>query len=302
MSVQSEITRLSNARDNIRTKLVELGVATGTDKLDDLATAINKIENKGAISATVVEGQTYTIPKGYHNGSGTVSGLSDIAGDAESYKKQAKTVTPTKSQINVTPDAGYYALDSVTINPIPDEYQNVSSVTATADTVLTGKTFVASDGNTVAGTMPNNGVKTVSLNTTTTEYNFEGDGGYFAKGSKVSINLEEKTVTPTTTSQPITPSTGKVLSKVTVNPIPTTFINTSSATITSDTVLKDKVAYGIANGVATEIIGTMPNNGQITGYMTGLTDETSSYTIPAGYTSGGTVSLTYDIENNLKLL
>lgn len=40
--------------------------------------------------------------------------------------------------------------------------------------------------------------------------------------------------------------------------------------------------------------GTMPNNGNISKTIDGLT--TTSVTIPAGYTSGGTVSLTGDIE------
>ena len=43
--------------------------------------------------------------------------------------------------------------------------------------------------------------------------------------------------------------------------------------------------------------GTMPNNGNISATIDGLT--TTSATIPAGYTSGGAVSLTSDIENAL---
>ena len=41
----------------------------------------------------------------------------------------------------------------------------------------------------------------------------------------------------------------------------------------------------------------MPDNGSATATMDGLT--TTSVTIPAGYTSGGTVSLTADIEEAL---
>ena len=41
----------------------------------------------------------------------------------------------------------------------------------------------------------------------------------------------------------------------------------------------------------------MPNNGSVTTSMDGLT--TTSVTILAGYTSGGTVSLTSDIEDAL---
>mgnify|MGYP003301394644 CR=1 FL=1 len=41
----------------------------------------------------------------------------------------------------------------------------------------------------------------------------------------------------------------------------------------------------------------MANNGAISGSIDGLT--TTSYTVPAGYTSGGSVSLTDDIETAL---
>ena len=63
MSVQTEITRIQTARNTLRTKAVELGIAQGTAKLDTLATAFDGIENQGAVSATVQEGDTYTIPK-----------------------------------------------------------------------------------------------------------------------------------------------------------------------------------------------------------------------------------------------
>ena len=46
-----------------------------------------------------------------------------------------------------------------------------------------------------------------------------------------------------------------------------------------------------------KVTGTMPDNGSVAGTMDGLT--TTSVTIPAGYTSGGAVSLTDDIEQAL---
>ena len=78
MSTATEITRLQTARNDIRTKLVELGLATATSKLDALATAVESIDNRGAVNAQVKEGETYTIPKGYHSGTGKVSLTADI--------------------------------------------------------------------------------------------------------------------------------------------------------------------------------------------------------------------------------
>lgn len=159
MSVAAQISRIQQDRNTIRTKLVELGMAQNTDDLDKLATAIDGIVNRGAVSATVQEGDTYTIPKGYHNGSGTVSG---VAGGGN-YNLQSKSVTPTKNQQNVTPDSGYYGLSDVTVGAIPEVYQDVSTVTAGAADVLTGKIIVDATGKPTPGTMPNNGALALTI-------------------------------------------------------------------------------------------------------------------------------------------
>lgn len=164
MSIASEITRIQTDRNTIRAKMVELGLAESTAMLDALATAINGIVNQGAVSATVREGNTYTIPAGYHNGSGTVSG---VAGGG-SYTLQSKTVTPTKAQQSVTPDSGYYGLSDVTVSAIPSNYQDVSSVTAIRSDVLTGKVVVLADGTVTTGTMTNNGAVSSTMNGLTT--------------------------------------------------------------------------------------------------------------------------------------
>ncbi len=165
MSIATEISRIQTDRNTIRAKFQELGIAQPSDNLDAIAAAASGIENRGAVSATVKEGDTYTIPKGYHNGSGTVSGV----GGGGSYTLQSKTVTPTKAQQNVTPDEGYYGLSDVTVAAIPETYQDVGAVTADAASVLTGKVFVDATGHTVAGTMPNNGEFSKTIDGLTTE-------------------------------------------------------------------------------------------------------------------------------------
>lgn len=159
MSVATEIARIKEAAAAIRAKFVELGIAQTTDKLDDLATDSDLIENRGAVSANVMEGETYTIPKGYHNGSGTVSG---VAGGGN-YSLQSKSATPTTKEQNITPDSGYYGLSDVTVAPIPTNYKDISVTTATAADVLTGKTFVAADGTTATGTMAANGALALTI-------------------------------------------------------------------------------------------------------------------------------------------
>lgn len=66
-----------------------------------------------------------------------------------SYKNE--TVTPTKETQTIKDTAKF--IKELTVNSIPDEYQNVSNVTATAEDVKAGKVFVDSEGNEVEGAM-----------------------------------------------------------------------------------------------------------------------------------------------------
>lgn len=279
MSIATEITRIQTDRNKIRNKLVNFGLVESTANLDTCAEAIDGIVNQGAVSATVQEGDTYTIPKGYHNGAGTVSGVSG----GGNYSLQSKSVTPTKAQQSITPDSGYYGLSDVTVGAIPEAYQDVSSVTAAAGDVLTGKVFVTSAGAVTTGTMANNGAASKVL--TAADPSYTVPKGYHSGAGTVSINPETKTVTPTTSQQTVSPAPGKVLSSVTVNAIPAQYVDTSDATATAAQILDGATAY--VDGELVE--GTMPNNGAVNKT---LTAQEKSYTIPAGYHSGtGSVSI-----------
>lgn len=293
MSTATEIARLQAARNTIRNKMVNLGLGSSTDLLDDLADEIDNIANQGAVSATVQEGDTYTIPAGYHNGSGTVSGVSG----GGNYTLQSKSVTPTKSQQSVAPDSGYYGLSGVTVAAIPDAYQDVSSVTAGAGDVLASKVIVAANGTTVVGTMANNGAVSKILDATTDNQSYTVPAGYHNGSGTVNITLEEKSATPGDTAQVITPTTGKVLSKVTVGAVPAKYGDTTGDDAVAANLLAGVKAHTIQNGSAVQITGSMTNNGAISGSIDGLT--TTSYSVPSGYTSGGSVSLTSDIEDAL---
>lgn len=96
--------------------------------------------NRGAVSGTIstVDG-VYTVPNGYHDGSGTVGIVSTeqqkiIAANikagitilgvtgtygGEAISAQAKTATPTTSQQVILPDTGYDYLSQVTVYAIP---------------------------------------------------------------------------------------------------------------------------------------------------------------------------------------
>lgn len=110
--------------------------------------------NNGAVTGTIsTKEQSYTIPIGYHDGSGSVSISSteqakiiatniksgvEILGVTGTYNgasvtAQTKTVTPTSSSQTITPDEGYDYLSQVTVNAIP--YVETSNTYGTTITI-----------------------------------------------------------------------------------------------------------------------------------------------------------------------
>lgn len=278
VTIEEKLLAKEQARNIIRAKLVELGLAESTAKLDALATVVSQIVNQGAVNVQIKEGETYTIPAGFHNGTGTVSGMPG----GGNYTLQTKEATPTKAQQSIVPDQGYYGLSGVTVHAIPENYQDVSSVTAAPADVLTGKVIVLPDGSVKAGTMTDNGAVTKTLDAVTVSYTIPA--GKHSGTGKVSITLEEKSVTPTKSEQVITPTSGKVISKVTVAAIPDAYILTTDATAVAANILDGVTAY--VNGKKVE--GTMPNNGAVSGTVNGIT--TTEVSVPAGYTTGGKIT------------
>ena len=278
VTIEEKLLSKQNSRNIIRAKLVEFGLAESSAKLEALATIIDGIINQGAVSIQVKEGETVQIPAGFHNGGGTVSGVS---GGGDYKLEPTKTVTPTKQQQSIAPSSGFYGLEGVIVQAIPATYQDTSSVTAEAGDVLTGKIIVLADGTIKAGTMPDNGAVNKTLDATTVSYTIPA--GKHSGTGKVTITLETKTVTPTKSQQTVTPTAGKVLSEVVVDAIPEKFVDNSTVTATDANVL-DGVKYGAPGEIRT---GSMPNNGAVNGTVNGIT--TLSVDIPAGHTSGGKV-------------
>lgn len=173
---------------------------------------------------------------------------------------QSKTVTPTKSVQNITPDTNYDGLSKVTVNAIPAEYitpegtlsittngtkdvtqyANVNVNVAAPEPTLQEKTVAP--GKTDQEILPDEGydglnkvtVQSVTLDdlsgTDGTEQMLNPGTGKIVKGGMAelyriqarALNLDSKTVTPTTSQQTVTPSSGKDgLSQVTVNAIET---------------------------------------------------------------------------------
>lgn len=99
------------------------------------------MKNNGAVKGTIsTKTGAYTVPQGYHDGSGkvqidsteqakliptniregvTVLGVAGTMSPNEGEKAQEKTVTPSTTAQTVVPDAGFTCLSSVTVNAIP---------------------------------------------------------------------------------------------------------------------------------------------------------------------------------------
>lgn len=99
------------------------------------------MKNNGAVSGKIsTKAGEYTVPQGYHDGSGkvtidsteqakiiatniregvTILGVTGTMSGTEGALPQAKTVTPSTSQQEILPDEGYNYLSQVTVLAIP---------------------------------------------------------------------------------------------------------------------------------------------------------------------------------------
>ena len=266
MSVSTYIASIKDSRDKLHDKLVSMGLAESGDKLAALANAVDGITDNKDVKGEVKEGGTYAIPAGYHNGSGYVRG---VGGGGNYELKPPVEVTPTKSRQTVE-KGDYYGLSGVTVLPIPNNYQDVQDVDALPEHVLAGKIVVGLDGEPRPGEMPDNGTVNKTLDTTTGNTSYPIPKGYHSGNGSVQIVTEVKqNIEPQRTVVEVTPTAGKVLSKVTIAAIPSNLQNVQNVDAVPEHVLEGDT-FVDATGV--EKNGAMPNKAGFSDTIDGLTE------------------------------
>ena len=325
---QKDVTQYSSIDVDIEPNLQSKS-ATPT-KSSQTVTADSTYDGLSSVTVNPIPNE-YIIPSG--SKSITANGTSDVT----SYSSvnvnvqpslQSKTTTPTKSEQVITAESSYDGLSSVTVNPIPNEYiipSGSKSITENGTSDVTTYASVSID------VQPDLQTKTATPTTSTQE--ITADSAYDGL-SKVTVNpipsqyivpsgnlditangstnvknyetvnvdvqptLRSESVTPTESSQTVTPGTGyDGLSEVTVGAISSTYVGSeidrrtsSDLTVSEATVTvpagyyasqaSKSVATG-TEGTPTATKGTVSNNS--------LT-VTPSATNTAGYISGGTHS------------
>ena len=207
------------------------------------------------VNDLTVNGATVTAAEGYYDNDVSKTVASGTAGTPTATKNAV-----TNHSISVTPSV------TNTTGYITGGTKTGTAVTVMASELVSGNKAITANGNNIDVT----NYATVSVNV-----------------SSQALNLQAKTnITPTTSSQTISPDSGyDGLSSVQINAIPSQYKNTSDANAVAANILADKTAYNSTG----KITGTMPNNGATGGT---ITTQGGTYTIPAGYTSGGTVTAT----------
>lgn len=160
MSIATQVKRLQDVRNQIRAKMVSLGLSTNTDLLQDLANDLDGVAFRGDASTTLsTSTRSKTLGAGYYTG-GTIKVPSDYfpvnstnttatAGDVLSGKKFVNTSGATVTGSIATATAGNVSGDVKGDNPAKitlttEKTSDSSTTTATAKATIAKNLYTGS--------------------------------------------------------------------------------------------------------------------------------------------------------------
>lgn len=178
---------------------------TGTIATVEAPTPSISVSTTGLVTASV------TNPKGYQSSEKNTSTTTQLT------TQGTKTITPNDST-QIAVDSGVYTTGATTVSAVPTEAKKITANGTYSPSAGKYFSFVEVA---IAGDTPTYQSKTVSPSATV--QTVTADSGYDAL-SDVTVNAiqtEIKSITPTTSAQIVTPTSGKYLTEVSVGAIQT---------------------------------------------------------------------------------
>ena len=248
------------------------------------ASATSGFISKATISRSTSD-QYINIPIGY-NSTGAYYKVSAVPNGTAGTPTATKGIVSNHS-ISVTPSV------TNTTGYITGSTKNGTAVSVSASELVSGTKSITSNGTSIdvtnyaavdvavpTGSTINNQDKSVTPTTSEQEVTFDAAQGYTGLGTVTvgAIQTEAKTnISPTTSSQTITPTSGKYLTSVQINAMPSGTAGTPTA------------SKGI---VSNHSISVTPSVTNTTGYITGSTKTGTAVTVSASELVSGTKSIT----------
>lgn len=188
------VTGTLEAKKDEEAKTVDLAMASGDQTITPTSGKV--------LSQVVVKKPATMLPENIKKDV-NIGGVTGTLEPQTAPKLQTKTVTPTKSQQNVSPDSGYDGLSGVTVNAIPDNYvipTGTVNITTNGTHDVSGKASVVVA---VPSSQPTLNAPTIAINDKTITITNSASNGNFVTKFKVFSNgtaLTEAVIKGSTTT------------------------------------------------------------------------------------------------------
>lgn len=268
------------------------GTAKFTDVSDTTASASDVAQGKYFYTAAGV--LTEGTASGGGGGAAVITDTTDTHGGTirtittadEYYIQESKTVTPSSSQQVITPDSGYDALESVTVEAVA---AGSVSVSATKGTVSNHSVSVTPSATKTAGLITSGTVTGTAVSVSASEL-VSGTYSVTSSGTKDVTNYASASVPAGSVTAPSSVSgTG-----ATVNTGANTITLNKTLSVTPNVTTAGYVSSGTAGNMAIGLTATVTTKAATT-YRAGTSDQT----ISAGTYLAGTQTIAAVSQTNL---